>query len=164
MIHYFAYGSCMDIDSFLKTVGEGNCEIAGAATLKNYRLAFNLFSEYRQGGVADIVASPGDYVEGVLYRLKPEALPALDEREGVGTGRYRRMDITVEYNGTEIRTMTYTVVHKEKEELSPGNDYAQLIYNGAVRHLSGTYRKKLVNEWEQKFGLDHFKKLEERRK
>lgn len=157
---YFAYGSCMDRESFSMTVGKGNFEILGAAILPDYRMAFNLYSDSRKGGVADVVPSPGDRMEGVLYRLKPEALPPLDEREGVHLGRYQRMNVNVHWQGRAIQAMTYTVVEKHPEEIPPSIDYAQLIYNGALQQLSDAYRKKLVLEWNEKFGLDYFLKKE----
>lgn len=159
-MHYFAYGSCMDRESFSRTVGKENFEILGAAILPDYRLAFNLYSESRRGGVADIVSSPGERVEGVLYRLKPEALPPLDDREGVYLGRYQRINVNVLWQGRAIPAMTYTVVGKHPEEIPPSIEYARLIYNGARQQLSDEYRKKLVLEWNEKFGLDYFLKKE----
>lgn len=163
LVYFFAYGSCMDVDSFSRTVGAGNFEIVGAAVLKDYRLVFNLYSDFRGGGVADIVSHPGEQVEGVLYRLKPEALDPLDQREGVDRGIYRRMTVTVFHQRQPVKTMTYTVVNKEQKDLAPSQEYAQLIYNGAVQQLSDSYRKKLVHDWKQNFGLDFFGRLEEKR-
>jgi len=41
-VRYFAYGSCMDEESFRSTVGEKNYEVLGRAILPGYRLAFTL--------------------------------------------------------------------------------------------------------------------------
>ncbi|SEM72409.1 gamma-glutamylcyclotransferase family protein [Lihuaxuella thermophila] len=160
-MYYFAYGSCMDAESFSNTVGKENYEVLGAAVLPDYRLAFNLYSETRKGGVADVVMSPGDQVEGVLYRLSPEALPPLDQREGVELGRYRRVYVNVHWQGRVLSAMTYTVVEKLPDEIPPSMEYARLVYNGARQQLSDAYRKKLVREWSEKFGLDDFLKKED---
>jgi cation transport regulator ChaC len=150
----------MDEESFKSTVGEGRYEVLGPAVLKDFRLVFNLYSEHRQGGVADIVLEPGTETEGVLYRLHPAALPALDRREGVEEGHYGRMMVTVCHRDRPVRAITYTVIRKELEELTPNTEYLKLIYGGAVQHLSPSYRKRLAKEWAEKFGIDQFQHLE----
>jgi cation transport regulator ChaC len=152
---YFAYGSCMLEESFCRTVGTGNYEVLGKAVVNGYRLSFTLYSANRKGGVADLVPDPDGQVEGVLYRLSPEALPLLDEREGVGIGRYRRKEVTVIHQGEPVRAMTYEVVNKERTELPPSWEYAGLIARGAERFLSGEYRRRLACEWLEKFGIDY---------
>jgi cation transport regulator ChaC len=153
MIYYFAYGSCMDERSFAGTVGYGNYQILGRAILSDYRLAFNLYSDYRKGGVADIVPDKGKVVEGILYHLRPEALVPLDEREGVAIGLYRRMNVMVSWEHKRVEAFTYTVVNKELKDLAPSKEYAQLIYNGVKRFLSDHYKEELVQTWKAKFGL-----------
>ena len=156
VIYYFAYGSCMDEKSFQNTVGKENYEVVGAAVLKDYQMVFNAYSAKRNGGVADLVFEPGGEMEGVLYRLKPEALEPLDEREGVGIGKYKRIEVNVCYQDHLISAMTYTVVNKEQAEIKPSIEYLQLIYSGAARHLSDSYRAKLAEEWARKFGIADF--------
>lgn len=153
MLHYFAYGSCMDENSFKGTVGVGNYKVMGAAKLPDHRLAFTLYSEYRQGGVADIVATQGEEVEGVLYTLHPRALPALDKREGVDVGHYRRISVRIWHQGNWITAETYTVVNKSAVEIKPSRAYLGLIYNGAVSRLSPAYRRRLVEQWSKQFGI-----------
>jgi cation transport regulator ChaC len=156
VIYYFAYGSCMDEQSFAQTVGKDHYEVAGAAVLKDYQLVFSAFSKKRNGGVADLVFAPGEEVEGVLYRITPEALEPLDEREGVPSGKYKRMDVHVCFQEQLVRAMTYTIVNKEQEEIKPSKEYLQLIYNGASRFLSDAYRTRLAGEWSSKFGISDF--------
>lgn len=159
-MNYFAYGSCMDPDSFSYTVDPRYFEVVGAAVLRDYTLAFTLYSGNRDGGVADVIPSSGDYVEGVLYNLRSEALPPLDEREGVSVGLYEQQTIAVECNNNTIEAMTYMVVQKSPVEIPPSTAYAQLIYNGAVQYLSFSYRKKLVKSWNKKFGMDTYNLFE----
>jgi cation transport regulator ChaC len=151
----------MDEDSFRGTVGEGNYEILGKAVLKDYRLAYTFASHRRKGGAADVLPAPGETVEGVLYRLKPEAWSALDEREGVARGWYERKKVRVEVQGAEVETDTYMVVRKEPRELAPSYEYTRLIHNGAVRFLSPHYRRKLVRRWSEEFGLPEWQEWEE---
>jgi cation transport regulator ChaC len=159
MIDYFAYGSCMDEDSFAQTVGWENYRIVGRAILVDYSLVFNWYNDRRQGGVADVIPAKGEIVEGVLYQLKPEALPPLDEREGVSRGIYRRVNIVLSWEQKCMEALTYTVVDKAPTEFVPSREYAQLIYNGAKRFLSDTYRKQLIHTWEMKFGLIDFESI-----
>ncbi|MFC7441356.1 gamma-glutamylcyclotransferase family protein [Laceyella putida] len=156
MLHYFAYGSCMDEHSFKGTVGAGNYSVLGVASLPDYRLAFTLYSEHRQGGVADIVAAKGERVEGVLYLLHPDALPDLDKREGVDIGHYRRIRVKVWHQGSLVEAETYTVVNKASEEIKPSEAYLKLIYNGAVGQLSPAYRRRLAEQWNKRFGVRSF--------
>jgi cation transport regulator ChaC len=153
-MYYFAYGSCMDEESFRSTVGEENYEVMGKARLPGHRLAFTRWSRKWQGGVADIVPSPGDEVEGVLYKLKPDAWDSLDQREGVPLGHYRRMEVDVEWKGEKIRAVTYTVVDKATEEFAPSPAYRRAILNGVERFLSRSYREKLLRAWRERFGVE----------
>ncbi|MBO2532031.1 Cation transport regulator ChaC [Planifilum fulgidum] len=152
-VRYFAYGSCMDEESFRSTVGEKNYEVLGRAILPGYRLAFTLWSDKWQGGVADVIPSPRDQVEGVLYKLHPSALAALDRREGVFLGRYRRMEVDVVWKGERIRAMTYSVVRKAPGEIAPSPSYRRAILNGADRFLGPAYREKLLRLWRERFGI-----------
>lgn len=152
MILYFAYGSCMDEWSFRQTVGENGYQVMGKAVLQDFRLGFTLYSANRQGGVADILWSPGEKVEGKLYRLKPEVLPYLDEREGVDQGKYKRIQVNVCYKGKKVMAMTYTVVNKEKKEVRPHPSYLEEIMRGAGK-LSEEYQEQLRMSWKERFGI-----------
>ncbi|MEW9031758.1 MAG: gamma-glutamylcyclotransferase family protein [Planifilum fimeticola] len=152
-VHYFAYGSCMDEASFRSTVGGKNYEVMGRAILPGYRLAFTLWSDKWQGGVADLLPSPKDEVEGVLYKLHPSAQDPLDRREGVPLGRYRRMEVEVVWKGERVRAMTYSVVHKAPAEMAPSPSYRRAILNGVDRFLDPSYREKLLRMWQERFGI-----------
>lgn len=153
-LYYFAYGSCMDESSFAGTVGKDQYQLLGGARLKGYRLAFPLYSSSRGGGgVGDILPDPGGEMEGVLYRLKPAAWPPLDEREGVSQGTYRRTEVDVFWDGRTVRAVTYTVVNKANREFRPSPLYCRLILNGARRHLSAAYCRRLIREWKERFGI-----------
>lgn len=149
--YYFAYGSCMDEGSFRSTVGEKNYDVLGKATLPGFRLAFTLWSDKWRGGVADLLPSPKDEVEGVLYKLSPPAWDPLDRREGVPFGHYRRMRVEVVWKGERVPAVTYTVVRKATEEIAPSPSYQCTIFNGANRFLSPGYRERL-RLWMERFG------------
>lgn len=137
-ILYFAYGSCMSTRSFRRTVPQ--FERIGAARLDDHVLAFTYDSATREGGVADIVYSPGKSVWGVLFRFDAQYLPRLDTREGVDLGRYRRKWVAVQAGETRhAPVLTYTVVEKEEEEIPPNPEYAGLILEGALESLDDEY-------------------------
>jgi cation transport regulator ChaC len=137
---YFAYGSCMNLEDFHRTVP--GAEAVGTAVLKNYRLAFTMYSHTRRGGVADIVPSKGSQVEGVLYELTPVEFEWLDSREGAPVF-YRRKRVRVErQDGSVVWATTYEVTRKSVDEWQPSREYALIIWEGA-RVLSLAYRKML---------------------
>lgn len=137
---YFAYGSCMSED-FARSVPEFAC--LGHAVLRDYRLAFTRYSSSRGGGVADILPAKNSTVEGVLYELDSDLLPELDVREGVKSGAYQRLKVTVETPYGQRRAWTYEVIEKEEEELPPTAEYARLILSGAMPVVSHAYFKRL---------------------
>lgn len=139
-VYYFAYGSCMSPNDFARTVPEFRIE--GRAVLPDYRLAFTRYSEGRMGGVADVVPSLGQDVEGILYRFPSDYLPNLDKREGVAENVYRRIEVKVRPGEREETAWTYIVVQKELEEIAPSDDYRDIILDGA-QLLSESYRQRI---------------------
>ncbi|MFO7311997.1 MAG: gamma-glutamylcyclotransferase family protein [Bacillota bacterium] len=141
-VYYFAYGSCMSPEDLARDVEE--FELVGPALVRGYRLAFTRYSRARRGGVADLVPDEGGVVEGVLYRLPAEQLPALDEREGAPE-HYRREHVRVETADGNVYddVLTYVVVDKAPEEVPPHADYVQTILRGAEAYLSRPYVEQL---------------------
>lgn len=138
-IYYFAYGSCMNEKDIRRTTP---AEFVSAATLYDYKLAFTRYSSGRRGGVADIVKSSGDYVEGVLFKVKD--LAALDRREGAPFAyKRKRVKVLVHERMKIISVMTYEVTNKEPYEIKPSESYKRLILDGAKQFLSKTYQKEL---------------------
>lgn len=158
-VHYFAYGSCMDEVDFKRTVSE--FKTLGSATLKDYRLAFTLYGESRSGGVADVISCAGEEVQGVLYEFPKELLPNLDQREGVHSGMYERIEVEVEHQGKAMQVYTYQVINKAKDELAPSQHYLQLILNGMTKFATDTHQKRFVERVHQLFGMKSNDKNEE---
>ena len=61
--------------------------------LSDYEMIFNKHSN--DGGKANIMSSPGDLVEGILYSVNEEDLLILDKYEGVAADQYKRYEINV---------------------------------------------------------------------
>jgi len=134
---YFAYGSNLDFEQMRK-----RCPSAvtiSRATLPDHRLAFTRFSEARSGGVADIVPSPADRVQGALYDITEEDAARLDGFEGVSDGCYERITVKVTLlAGEVVEADTYKAV--EQGNFKPSKAYMQQIIAGARYHqLDGAY-------------------------
>lgn len=140
LITYFAYGSCMGTADFRRTVPEFTR--IGRALLPDYRVAFTKHATSRNGGVADIIPAPGHLMEGVLFQFPETHLPALDQREGVHTNMYRRIQIELLHEGQALTAYTYEVVDKAEEEIAPSTLYRDLLLAGGDV-LSPEYMDKL---------------------
>jgi cation transport regulator ChaC len=145
--YVFVYGSCMNKEDLNRTT---KAEFVSAATLYDYTLGFTRHSENRQGGVADILKSPGDYLEGCLFKV--QSLAALDRREGHPTiYKRRKIKVLVHSQMTFGTVWVYEVVNKSKQEFKPSEEYAYLIREGAKQYLSDDYFAQL------EFNLDQFR-------
>ena len=142
---YFAYGSCMDDERF-KSAGVDHLftKVMGRGILKNYDLKFG----YKAGdgyGRADIVEMGGLRLEGKLYEIGQETLEYLFVREGVSSHIYRPTIIQVESNGSVIpNVLTFTVIHKLKDDVPPPDWYKEEILRGAKGTVSEEYYEELV--------------------
>ncbi len=109
--------------------------------LENYTISFTRKSTSRNGGVADIIHSNGDFCYGVVFDVTEEELKIIDKKEGVKVGAYRRFNIT-------DSIMSYEVVEKITF-VQPSSKYIDLIVEGA-KHYG------LPQSWIEK--LESFKK------
>lgn len=163
---YFAFGSCMDQQRIVEAgVWQRFRSIGGKrektrGILRNYRLAFTV--DRPDGGRADIVESPGDTVEGVLYTIDQQAWSYLLERESafpvngpIGQQAvYRPALVDIETDGAMYRNvLTFTAVDKGKEK-APPLWYAQEIVRGAEGVVSTRYLAQLKQDLKRKFKLD----------
>lgn len=134
---YFAYGSNMDFGQMRK-----RCPSAitiTTASLRHHRLAFTRFAESRGGGVADIVPSDGDVVEGVIYEIKDDDAKRLDGYEGIGENYYQRLQVRPTLHAGEvIEVFAYKAV--EQGNFQPSKAYIGRLIAGAKYHgLSPQY-------------------------
>lgn len=133
--YVFVYGSCMNTEDLNRTT---KATFISAATLFDYKLGFTRHSQAREGGVADIIQSAGDYLEGCLYQV--QSLSALDAREGHPTiYKRRKIKVLVHEQMAYGTVWVYEVVNKAVKEFKPSNSYSSLILEGAKEHLSDDY-------------------------
>ncbi|MCF6093111.1 gamma-glutamylcyclotransferase [Microaerobacter geothermalis] len=148
---YFAYGSCMNRQSFSQNVPK--YKVVGKAELENYRVGFTRRSKnWNDRGVADILYETGSVTEGVLYLIPHYHLKDLDIREGAGehliNPAYRRILVNIKIDNLTIPAYTYEVVQREKNEIPPSEEYARTIIEGAAL-LSNSYLNRLVKKIER---------------
>nr|WP_276308344.1 gamma-glutamylcyclotransferase family protein [Ammonifex thiophilus] len=109
-VWYFAYGSNMSAARMRERVGEvGGWEERIPGVLEEWRLVFNkVASRNPREGFANIEPSAGERVEGCLYRLSESVLERLDRYEGMKSGHFKRMQVTVIRKDTGESVITYT--------------------------------------------------------
>ena len=157
---YFAYGSCVNVESFKKTMEEAKCEdrfhICGVGMLEGYRLAFTRHSKKWDGGVLDIVESPGNYVLGLVYDIPEEAVATLDRREGAPYYYKRMENVKVKLDQERVEVFTYVVVDKQEEEEKPNDEYFQVVLEGMKQHFPAEYvNRYLIDHCNNKFGTQY---------
>jgi hypothetical protein len=78
----------------------------GKAVLRGYRWQIN------QRGVANVIASQEDYVEGLLFSIGEKDEKTLDRNEGVSGGFYEKAELTIEARLIESDFKTSYVARK----------------------------------------------------
>jgi hypothetical protein len=86
MLH-FAYGSNMSVPLMRRRCPDARLE--GRAVLPGHRFVI------MRNGYASIVAAPGGCVHGLLWRLTPRAIAALNAYENIDGGLYRVVTLLV---------------------------------------------------------------------
>tara|TARA_B100000686_G_scaffold68708_1_gene74427 strand:+ start:503 stop:892 length:390 start_codon:yes stop_codon:yes gene_type:complete len=110
------------------------------AILQNYEMVFNKHSN--DGGKANIMKSPSDVVEGILYYVNEEDLVILDKYEGVANNQYKRHEIIVQdYNKISIAAIAYKALNQGNFS-APTEEYLNYILEGK-EFLSPRYYAKL---------------------
>ena len=132
---YFAYGSNLDAEDFRawcaeRGFGDARLELRSTAVVHGRILAFTRYSPARRGGVLDIPEHAGASVRGALFRVLGSGWRALDEKEGRGSGAYRRVPvIALPDTGARVEAVTYEVVHK-KRFVAPTDAYLRAVRRG----------------------------------
>jgi gamma-glutamylcyclotransferase (GGCT)/AIG2-like uncharacterized protein YtfP len=99
MTLYFAYGSNMS-----RAPMRARCPSArevGTATLAGYRLIVT------SDGYASVVPEAGGIVHGLVWRLAPRDIAALDAYESLDTGLYRIVTLPVSVGARTLSAMVY---------------------------------------------------------
>lgn len=137
--NYFAYGSNLDFSHF-------KCRCPSAVfidkgVLEGYKLTFPQYDIEWVGGVAGVIPSKNDEVEGAIYRISALDLKSLDKHEDVSRGDYIRQYMTIK-NSLNAPVYAWVYIPKGTGEnfYKPAEIYKSLIVNGAISHkLSQRY-------------------------
>jgi gamma-glutamylcyclotransferase (GGCT)/AIG2-like uncharacterized protein YtfP len=111
MTLYFAYGANMDRAAMAR-----RCR--GAVALGPARLAG--WRYVIAEGYGSIAPAAGSSVYGVLWRLTPRDLAALNAFESLDSGLYRRAMLTVVYEAGRSRVLVYVGRQRGKRRPMPG--------------------------------------------
>jgi gamma-glutamylcyclotransferase (GGCT)/AIG2-like uncharacterized protein YtfP len=99
MTFYFAYGSNMS-----RAEMRPRCKAAreiGTGVLAGYR--FIIMAD----GFASILRAPGSIVHGLVWRLTPRDLAALNAYEGLDAGLYRVVTLPVRVSAARVAALVY---------------------------------------------------------
>jgi gamma-glutamylcyclotransferase (GGCT)/AIG2-like uncharacterized protein YtfP len=113
MTLYFAYGTNMDCAGMRLRCPEARG--LGTATLDGWRLLV------MRDGYVSIAPRAGACVHGVLWRLGPRDLAALDVYEAVDAGLYRRQALNVMHGGQSRAAETYVGCSDAQGRPRPGH-------------------------------------------
>lgn len=123
-MYYFAYGMLTDAKNM------PGAEYVGVAELRNHRMEFWHW--------ADVVDSPGDTVQGVLWRLPDGMLKSLDQNEGYPS-LYGRKTVPVFADGQRYEATVYYMTPQTHEQIEnkkdgrrPARSYLQTMGRGYV--------------------------------
>jgi gamma-glutamylcyclotransferase (GGCT)/AIG2-like uncharacterized protein YtfP len=131
----FAYGSNMSLEPMRQRCP--GARLLGTATLRGYRFVI------MTNGYASVVPDPSGVVHGILWRIRPRDLAALDAYEEVAEGLYSRDLLPVLSNGQTMMALVY--LGMEKSEGAPREGYMELVVQAAREHrLPEDYIESLV--------------------
>ena len=137
MLNYFAFGSNMSAQRMRERLGWSPSR--SGVILHDYEMIFNKHSN--DGGKANIMYSPGNIVEGILYSVNEEDLVILDKYEGVSSKQYKRYKIEVQDNNkNSIPAVAYKALNTGKVS-APTEEYLNYILKGREFLSPGYYTK-----------------------
>jgi len=118
---YFAYGSNMDRAHMARLCPQA--EPYGVAALRSYKYVI------AASGYATVIPWAGSFVHGVLWKVTPKEIAALDRYEDVAGGLYRAVQLPVKYNERLLRALVYLAIGDKAGMTPPG--YADKIIAAA---------------------------------
>lgn len=128
---YFAYGSNMDPKRIQKRINR--VPPKESAALSGHKLYFNKQADKKPGiGHANIMPTEGETVHGILYQVTENELSQIDDCEGVSSGYYSRLTVTVlPEDGQEVAAVTYIACpDKISDGLLPERSYLDHLLAG----------------------------------
>ncbi len=121
MTMYFAYASNMS-----RALMRRRCPAAkeiGTAVLAGYRFVITA------DGYASVIPQASGTVCGVVWRLTPRDMAALNAYESLASGLYRRVTLPVRVAGRRVAAMVYVAQSRVEGRPKPG--YLEVVLNAA---------------------------------
>ena len=118
---YFAYGSNMNRAHMAKLCPQA--EPYGVASLRSYKYVI------AASGFATVIPWPGSFVHGVLWKVGPKEIAALDRYEDIAGGLYRAVQLPIKFNGRLLRALIYLATGDKSGVTPPG--YIENIVSAA---------------------------------
>jgi gamma-glutamylcyclotransferase (GGCT)/AIG2-like uncharacterized protein YtfP len=135
MTLHFAYGSNMS-----RALMQPRCpsaRVLGVAELMGYRFIISA------DGYASVLRAPGARVHGLLWRLGPRDLAALNAYESLATGLYRAEILPVRIGSRRVPALVY--VGRSRIPGPPRPGYLELVLAAAEElALPAAYRRELA--------------------
>ncbi|WP_225888667.1 gamma-glutamylcyclotransferase family protein [Myxococcus xanthus] len=123
---YFAYGS--NLDRAQMRTRCPNATVEARATLPGHTLVFGGYSRRWGGAVASLQRVRGAHVEGLLYRLTPRDLRALDAFEGHPFAYQRATRLVTDRAGQRRRALVYLQPEARFESWPPATRYFLVLW------------------------------------
>lgn len=89
-------------------------EAHGPASLRSYKYVL------ASSGYATVIPWPGSFVHGVLWKVGPKDVAALDRYEDVASGLYRSAHLPVKYKDRLLRALIYLAAGDKTGATPPG--------------------------------------------
>jgi hypothetical protein len=141
--------------------------------IPDHRIDFTLMSKKNEGGIIDVIESPGDVVWGVIYSVTESDIRMLDDYHEYGERFIRKvikcrefhfpedfdifseenMDIDVEdllndpTNYTDTDVVVYTVINKSPHTIHPSIRYLHKIQEAAEENLFPMAYQHILNNF-----------------
>lgn len=148
--YYFAYGANLSIDRLRQK--HMIVEALGPAKIPDYKINFDMPTEFKEKGYASIEKAQGFEVWGVAFKISKLSLILLDIMEWVPFSFYDRISLPIELDGKKLTVFTYMATHPKKG-LTPSNAYLGFILDSS-RKLN--FPASYIEQIQKVKGRDHF--------
>ena len=147
---YFAYGSNLNKQDLLNWCERNKCkypfkeEPSFAASLVDYRLVFNHFSQTRQGYALNVMKAVGKVVDGIVFKVDGEdGWNTIDKKEGAPRHYCRVPVVVIDKDTNElVKAFTYLsnrpdtpdIIKNKKKKMGQSEGYYRLVREGYQAH------------------------------
>jgi len=140
--HVFAYGSNMDLEHLAEWChahckAEAEIFAAQVAILPEHKLIWNYYTKTRKGGAANIVASAGSQLPGLLLKVSKATLGYIDRKEAYPHHYDRALQSHIVLaDRSQLHAWVYQVVprHRQATSVWPTRAYLNILINAAKKH------------------------------